>query len=84
MQENINKRIENELNSWSGKTISDNRQFNEELKKSFESLASYIKSETLKEVENLPTTFPEKESDDYDAGYLKAKNDILEIIKETK
>lgn len=33
-------------------------------------------------VEGMPTTFPDRESDEYDAGYRQAHDDVLTLLSE--
>ena len=43
-------------------------------------VAESLRASVFAEVNRLTTDFPERESDEYDAGYAKAKSDILALI----
>ena len=38
--------------------------------------------EILAKLHTMPTSFPERESDEYDAGYAEALRDVRHIIKD--
>lgn len=46
-----------------------------------EELLCKQKETILKEIEKMPTEFPERESDEFDKAYADAKDYVIEIIK---
>ena len=39
------------------------------------------KDDLRKEIEGMPNVFPDRESDQFDFGYMRAKDDLLKIIE---
>ena len=52
------------------------------LKEIEEAIKQTILKDLISEIEEMPTTFPEQESDDLDRGYLMCKNDIINKLRD--